>query len=94
MNHPYSIFADNVRSNYKKLSKSLVTLGRKQLLFAFAKTLNETMKAAEKYTVARTYPRAFDVGNRAFFKASMFTGTAVSPKKERGSFARVLKWCK
>ena len=67
----------NVRSNYKKLSRSLDQVGRKQLPFAFAKTLNETMKAVEKYTVARTYPRAFDVRNRAFFKASMFTGTAV-----------------
>ena len=51
----------NVSSNYKKLSRSLDQVGRKQLPFAFAKTLNETMKAVEKYTVARTYPRAFDV---------------------------------
>ena len=67
----------NVSSNYKKLSRSLDQVGRKQLPFAFAKTLNETMKAVEKYTVARTYPRAFDVRNRAFFKAAMFTGSAV-----------------
>ena len=66
--------AVNVSSNYKKLSRSLDQVGRKQLPFAFAKTLNGTMKAVEKYTVARTYPRAFDVRNRAFFKASMFTG--------------------
>ena len=39
--------------------------------------VNAPMKTVEKYTVARTYPRAFDVRNRAFFKASMFTGTAV-----------------
>ena len=67
----------NVSSNYKRLSRSLDQLGRKQLPFAFAKTLNETMKAVGKYTVARTYPRAFDVRNRAFFKASIFTGTTV-----------------
>ena len=67
----------NVSSNYKKLSRSLDQVGKKQLPFAFAKTLNQTMKAVQKYTVARTYPRAFDVRNRAFFKASMFTGTAV-----------------
>ena len=67
----------NVSSNYKRLSRSLDQLGRKQLPFAFAKTLNETMKAAGKFMVARTYPRAFDVRNRAFFKASIFTGTAV-----------------
>ena len=35
------------------------------------------MKAVEKYTVARTYPRAFDICNRAFFKARVFTVNAV-----------------
>ena len=72
----------NVSSNYRRLSRSLDTLGRKQLPFAFAKTLNQTMKAVGKYTVARTYPRAFDVRNRAFFKASMFTGTAIRRAKK------------
>ena len=67
----------NVSSNYKKLSRSLDQVGRKQLPFAFAKTLNETMKAVDKYTAARTYPRAFDARNRAFFRAAMFTGSAV-----------------
>jgi len=67
----------NVSSNYKKLSRSLDQVGRKQLPFAFAKTLNETMKAVPKYTVARTYPRAFDARNLAFFRAAMFTGSAV-----------------
>lgn len=62
----------NVTSNYKKLSRSLDQLGKKQLPFAFAKTLNQTMKAVGKYTVARTYPRAFDVRNKKFFNASMF----------------------
>jgi hypothetical protein len=70
------MLAVNVSRNYKKLSRSLDQVGRKQLPFAFAKTLNETMKAVEKYTVARTYPRAFDVRNRAFFRAAMFMGTA------------------
>ena len=73
----FKIMQINVSSNYKWLSRSRDQVGKKQLPFAFAKTLNETMKAVEKYTVARTYPRAFDVRNRAFFKASMFTGTAV-----------------
>ncbi|MFP6707063.1 MAG: hypothetical protein VCE75_13730 [Alphaproteobacteria bacterium] len=67
----------NVSSNCERLSRSLDQVGRKQLPFAFAKTLNETMKAVEKYTVARTYPRAFDVRNRAFFRAAMFTGSAI-----------------
>ena len=51
----------NVSSNYKKLSRSLDQVGKKQLPFAFAKTLNQTMKAVAKYTVARTYARAFDI---------------------------------
>ena len=67
----------NVSSNYKKLDRSLDKLGKKQLPFAFAKTLNQTMKAVGKYTVARTYPRAFDVRNKGFFKAAMFTKDAV-----------------
>ncbi len=71
------MLAVNVSSNYKQLSRSLDQLGRKQLPFAFAKTLNQTMKAVGKYTVARTYPRAFDVRNKGFFKAAMFTGDAV-----------------
>ena len=66
----FKIMQINISSNYKRLSRSLDQVGRKQLPFAFAKTLNETMKAVEKYTVARPYPRDF-------FKASMFTGTAV-----------------
>ena len=66
------MLAVNVSSNYKKLSRSLDQVGKKQLPFAFAKTLNQTMKAVQKYTVARTYPRAFDVRNRAFFRAAMF----------------------
>ena len=66
-----------VTSNYKKLARSLDDLGKKQLPFAFSKTLNQTMKAVEKYTVARTYPRAFDVRNKGFFKASVFSGKAV-----------------
>ena len=67
----------NVSSNCERLAGSLDQVGRKQLPFAFAKTLNETMKAVEKYTVARTCPRAFGVRNKGFFKASMFTGSAV-----------------
>ncbi len=76
------MLAVNVSSNYKKLSRSLDQLGKKQLPFAFAKTLNQTMKAVGKYTVARTYPRAFDARNKNFFVQSMFRnsgkgGTAV-----------------
>jgi hypothetical protein len=78
----------SVGSNYKKLSRSLDQVGRKQLPLAFAKTLNEIMKAVEKYTVARPYPRAFDVRNRAFFRAAMFTGSAV--KRATKTTLRVL----
>jgi len=68
----------SVKSNFKKLDKSLDKLGRKQLPFAFAKTLNDTMKAVAKYTTARTYPQSFDARNKAFFEASMFKGNAVT----------------
>jgi len=68
----------SIKSNFKKLDKSLDKLGRKQLPFAFAKTLNETMKAVSKYTTARTYPQSFEARNKAFFEASMFKGNAVT----------------
>ena len=68
----------SIKSNYKKLDKSLDKLGRKQLPFAFAKTLNDTMKAVGKYTTARTYPQSFEARNKAFFEASMFKGKAVT----------------
>ena len=68
----------SVKSNFKKLDKSLDKLGRKQLPFAFAKTLNDTMKAVGKYTTARTYPQSIEARNKAFFEASMFKGKAVT----------------
>ena len=73
----------NVTSNYKKLSRSLDQLGKKQLPFAFSKTLNQTMKAVEKYTVARTYPCAFGVRNKRFFEQSMF---------RNGAGGQAVKW--
>ena len=48
----FKIMQINISSNYKRLSRSLDQVGKKQLPFAFAKTLNETMQAVEKYTVA------------------------------------------
>jgi hypothetical protein len=68
----------SIKNNYKKLDRSLDKLGRKQLSPAFAKTLNDTMKAAGKYTTARTYPQSFEARNKAFFEASMFKGKAVT----------------
>ena len=68
----------SIKSNYKKLDKSLDKLGRKQLPFAFAKTLNDTMKAVGKCTTARTYPQSFEARNKASFEASMFKGNAAT----------------
>ena len=61
-----------IKSNYRKIERSLDTLGRKQLPFAYATTLNDTMKAVKKFTIERTYPRSFQVRNKAFFKASVW----------------------
>ena len=61
----------DVSSNYKKLSGSLDKLGKKQLPFAFSKTLNDTMFAVRKHVVEKTYPRSFDVRDLKFFTASM-----------------------
>ena len=68
----------SIKSNFKKLDEPLDKLGRKQLSFAFAKTLNDTVKAVGKYTTARTYPQSFDARNKAFFEASMFKSNAVT----------------
>ena len=46
-------------------------LGRKQLPFAFSRTLNDKMFAVRKHVVGKTYPRAFDVRDRRFFNAIM-----------------------
>ena len=61
-----------IKSNYRKIERSLDTLGRKQLPFAYATTLNDTMKAVKKFTIERTYPRSFQTRNKAFFKASVW----------------------
>ena len=68
----------SVKSNFKKLDKSLDKLGRKQLPFAFAKPLNDTMKAVAKYTVNRTYPQSFATRNKQFFEQSMFKKKGVT----------------
>ena len=78
----YIVMQINIRINNQKLSRSLDETGRRQLLpFAFAKTLNRTTRAVEKYTVARTYPRSLNVHNKSFFAASMFKGDAVGVRK-------------
>ena len=66
----------SVKSSFKKLDKSLDKLGRKQLPFAYSKTLNDTMKAVAKYTVNRTYPLSIDCGN-ASPNAPCVTGSIV-----------------
>ena len=71
----------NIGNNYKKLTRSLDETGRRQPPFAFFKTLKQTMKAVEKYKVARTYPRSFDILNKSFFAASMFKGGALDARK-------------
>ena len=61
-----------INSNAKKIAKRLDDLGRRQLPFAYATTLNDTMKAVKKFSIERTYPRSFEARNKAFFKASVW----------------------
>ena len=63
----------SVKSNFKKLDKSLDKLGRKQLPFAFAKTLNDTMKAVVRRS-ARGIKSVLGVGFIPFRTASMQSG--------------------
>ena len=52
--------------NYRELEKRLNSVQRKQLPFAFSKTLNDTAFQVRKTVTGPTYNRAFDVKNRKF----------------------------
>lgn len=56
--------------NYRELEKRLNKIQRKQLPFAFSKTLNDTAKKVRKQIVERTYPRSFDVRDKRFANAT------------------------
>ena len=56
--------------NYRELEKRLNSVQRKQLPFAFSKTLNDTAKKVRKQIVERTYPRSFDVRDKRFANAT------------------------
>ena len=71
----------NIRNNYKRLTRSLDEAGRRQLPFAFAKTLNQTMAPLMKYMVARAYLRSFDIRKKSFFVANTLKGDAVDVRK-------------
>ena len=57
-------------SNYKQLERRLNSVQRKQLPFAFSKTLNEVAKRIRKRIVDRTYPSSFDVRDGRFANAT------------------------
>tara|TARA_B100001123_G_C14989863_1_gene899124 strand:- start:167 stop:790 length:624 start_codon:yes stop_codon:yes gene_type:complete len=61
----------DIQSNYHKLNRSLDQLGRKQLPFAFSRTLNDTMFKVREHAVKTVYPRSFDVRDPKFFSAIM-----------------------
>ena len=52
--------------NYRELEQRLNKIQRKQLPFAFSKTLNDTAFQVRKTVTGPTYNRAFDVKNRKF----------------------------
>jgi hypothetical protein len=60
----------NVKSDYKRLERRLNAIERKQLPFAFSKTLNDVAKRIRKRIVDRTYPAAFDVRDGKFANAT------------------------
>ena len=59
----------NVNSNFKQLNRSLDDIGRRQLPFAYSKTINDTMFAVRKHVVEKTYPKSFEQRNKRFFNA-------------------------
>lgn len=56
--------------NYRELEQRLNKIQRKQLPFAFSKTLNDTAKKVRKQIVERTYPRSFDARDKRFANAT------------------------
>jgi len=55
-----------VRSNIKDFTRHLNSIQKKQVPFATAQALNDTVFDVRKRIVERTYSRAFDVKNRRF----------------------------
>jgi len=60
----------NLKTNYQQMFKRLNKIQRKQLPFAYSKTINDTIKAIRKRIVFKTHPKAFDVKNKNFAKAA------------------------
>lgn len=60
----------NVTSDYKRLERRLNAIERKQLPFAFSKTLNDAIFDTRKQIVDKTFPSSFDVRNTRFASAS------------------------
>ncbi len=56
----------NLSGNFRQLERRLNSVQRKQLPFAFSKTLNDTAFQVRKTITGPTYNRAFDVKNSKF----------------------------
>ena len=57
----------NVSRNYRKLSRSLANLGRRQAPFAIAKTLKETMNAVDRIYLRASRHSLFNYRYSAVF---------------------------
>lgn len=68
--------------NYRELEKRLNSVQRKQLPFAFSKTLNDTAFQVRKTVTGPTYNRAFDVKNSKFSGQSFRVFKATKRKLE------------
>jgi len=68
--------------NYRELGQRLNKIQRKQLPFAFSKTLNDTAFQVRKTVTGPTYNRAFDVKNRKFAGQSFRVFKATKRKLE------------
>ncbi|MEK9918004.1 MAG: phage tail protein [Pelagibacteraceae bacterium] len=75
----------NVRSDYKRLERRLNAIERKQLPFAFSKTLNKTAEKVKEKIALETFPESFDVRSKGFAKATL----AIERSNKRKLVARV-----
>ena len=60
----------NVTSDMKRFERKLNNFQKRQLPFAFSKTINDTIFAVRKRIVTRTMPRAFEIRNKRFVSAT------------------------
>ena len=78
----------SVKSNVKQFSRGLSSIQRRQIPFATARALNDTIFGVRKRIVGRTWPRAVTVRNRRFMSTALRVEKATKRKQQVALFDR------